>query len=229
MKCKIITIAIISIVLMAFVTGCNSVSFDEVGESVTKEESISIIELDKIDIKTTNIDITVIEEDRKDVLISFETANNGSTMNIKCENGVLYVTTEEPKSIQINILNTGGPKLTLYVPMDYDGDLSINTDNGDIIQKNLSLNNVHVEGENGDVELYDLSCKEVIVELNKGEVSLSIGDYDGSVDFNTNGGEINDYTSGKKIEYDNKFDESYGESDKSIIIEIQGGDIDFKN
>lgn len=135
----------------------------------------------KIDSNAADIDIkTYNEEDVK--LVVYQNENK---TKINTDNNILYIKSETKSCVGICVTNRVS-KIELYLPSNYDKDIVINTNYGDIDVENLKEATLKIEADAGDVEVDTIKN----VEINSNYGDIEINEVTNYLKLSTNAGDI---------------------------------------
>ena len=145
--------------------------------------STSKFETNKHDINQEYKDISIVSptanieflpsEDNKSRVVCYEEENAQHKIAVK--DGVLFIELEETKEWYEYIgINFGTPKITVYIPKNEFGALSIESSTSDIEIKDMSLDSINVNVSTGRVLISNINCNnDIKVKVSTGKVLLS--------------------------------------------------------
>lgn len=177
-------------------TGCISQ-----GKPVTDKKVVALEDFETIEIYSQIADITLIQEDRDDISITLNTYENGPRLSIDQDHRSLEIQAKRKSKLINSISFYNSPTLKIYVPEDYQNDLSIDNSSGNITIRNIHLNNLildlssgningteigvekfSVHSSSGNVVLDNLICNSLDTDLSSGELTLKhfVGEISGT-------------------------------------------------
>lgn len=197
---------------------------------VNQEEFASLDKIDNIDIKSSFIDVKVIEEDRDDVRIKYYgrmRSNILPELIVKNKSDSLSISLDT-KANSYSVSNSN-VVLEIYVPTTYDNNYSLVTSSADVDMESIKGRNVDITTSSGDIELNNVTGEKINLTSSSGdidleksighvEISTSSGDVD--LDVRNNNNEVNIITSSGDVEI-----EFSSESNYNVIGTTSSGDI----
>lgn len=201
-----------------FFSGCVAL-----GNAITEEDTLPVKNVEKIKIESSSADIKVIEENREDILVRFDTRENGAYLRTK-KGETTYIEIVSP----MNGFRVGNQnKLTVYVPESYEGDVDIENSSGDVWMEKLNVEELAVEVSSGDIELKEIENKKMKLEVKSGDIqvveakttSLEIDTTSGDVHIDKFMGEIMGNTTSGDVEI------SYAKEMNNLQYATTSGDI----
>lgn len=191
MKRNIILLGILAVVFS--VTGCSSAnlnsssantndgllkaidsanSTNDASESVVESKSIELSKIEEISIDSSVTDVIVFESDKVDkVEIEFKTYKDGPILTLN--EGTILEIQAKTKNKNLNFKHSISPTLTIEIPKNYDGNIKIKKDVGDLFLNEINCQNVNIESNVGDIDLENIVA-------NKFKVDGSVGSINGS-------------------------------------------------
>lgn len=229
MKKVTLIIALFAIIVLA--TGCVGV-----GSSITEEEIIDIGDTTMISVESSSADIEIIPEDREDISVVLHTYERGPKLTVSDGKTVhIEAKSERWKFFQVSFNNS--PRLTIYVPEDYDqsmeienssgdlelneltlDDLDIDLSSGDIRSKKLNINNGSIYSSSGDIIMKDINSAKLDIHSSSGDLKLE--DFIGELEGDTSSGDV--HITYKEVNSDIKYTTQSGD----ITVDFNGEPID---
>jgi len=185
-----------------------------------------------ISIVTDTADIVIIpSENLKTSVICHEPENMKHAVMLKDDTLVIEVI-DTRKWYEYIGINFGGANITVYIPQEEYGWLSVRSDTGDVeISKDFTFESIDIQGSTGNVAKYASALKNVTIKLTTGNIgaeSITVDELDLSV--STGGIRISNVT----CQSDVKINVSTGKASltniacKNVISRGNTGDIFLK-
>lgn len=142
------------------------------GENVVESKSIELSKIESINIDSSVTDVIVFESEKVDkVEIEFKTYKNGPRLTVS--EGTTLEIQAKTKTKNLNFGNSVSPTLTIEIPKNYDGDIKINTDVGDLYLNEINCQNINIESSVGDIELENIVATKFKVDGSVGSINGS--------------------------------------------------------
>ena len=155
--------------------------------------SVALMGFDFSKLQTDRCETTVvtIDEAFRDIAITARTADvalvpsedgkcsvtfyveKASTPSASVENGVLTIRTDKKKDWTLSGIFSGSPSITVSLPENVYGALTIAVTTGDITATNLSAETLALSVTTGDIVLKNVTCRDVITEGTTGNITLT--------------------------------------------------------
>ncbi len=166
-----------------------------------EEETYTVsAKIENIVMQEEDVPVQICSSDHENLYLSYYSAEDGSEQyKITEEKGTLTVVKESKKNYGIFVFGDRYAsdsykkvKLTLFIPSSYEGDLSVQTADGDIVIGEVSIGKLTIETKDGDISFEDtaitqsLSCRTKDGNV-KGKLAGKISEYnvttkDGDID-----------------------------------------------
>lgn len=207
---------------LAALTGCDN----SVGKRETITEVLSFNNINEISVDVSSAEVIIIPEDRNDILIEFDTYENGDKLRTK-EGKNTLIETYNDKTISLS-MNTDY-KLRIHLPKEYDNDMVFDLSSGSITMSDLKLKDLTYDLSSGNINATNISSDELKVEVSSGTVKLDqvttkiihIDMSSGDVSLNDFSGEIKGSSSS------GTFSVSYLETMDALDFEASSGNINI--
>ena len=192
----IVATSLIALAVIVFIVGMTMAKFNfsaKLFTTASYETSTHEItdEFDSITIKALTSDVEILpSNDGVARVVSFERTNLKHTVEVT--DGALTVNGEDTRRWidHISIVNTESPKISVYLPSEEYGALSIDLTTGDIRVEEFSFASINIEVTTGDVECLASSAAELNIHTTTGDVGIS-GASVGSMSLKTTSGTVN--------------------------------------
>ena len=207
------------------------------GDPITETFSTQIEETWTLDIELSSSDLIIIVEDRDDLTMTYETFENGPEIKLR-EGKTLRVV--ESNDWPFFISFDQSPRLTLYLPIDFNETIKIDTSSGDVDASELLLSQLDIHLSSGDITIDDTQVNDLALDLSSGDVDLThvvtefltIKTSSGDVTLNHIEGEVSGRSSSGDVSVtladlsnDFAYDLSSGDFDMSILKSPQDMDL----
>lgn len=169
---KIGIIAIIVIILGAAI----NIGMSIAGGFIQNEEKVEIVEeFSSINITGDNAAIEVVRTSSSNGKVEFiNKKSSRSKMEAYVKGDTLYVEMKKKFFSGFNIgFNISGNKIVVSVPDEKYDELITQTENGQIIVKDLQIKSVDIQTDNGKIVLEDLESKKVNVKTDNGKIEFN--------------------------------------------------------
>lgn len=217
-------ILLLSLGFAVLLSGCEGVLLRGTIPDYKEETYITSSKVKDIVLQDEDVPVEICNSDNGKLYLSYYSADDGNEKyKIKESKGVLAVEKESKRNQGIFIFGDQYSsdsykkvKLTLFLPNDYNGNLSIQTMDGNIVIEDITLKNLIINTNDGDVFFYDTTVTQ----------SLSCKTKDGEVKGTLCGTESEYAVKTKSKNIDNRTNIKTG-SNKSIDIITKDGLIDI--
>ncbi|MFC0270974.1 DUF4097 family beta strand repeat-containing protein [Metabacillus herbersteinensis] len=203
--------------LFLYLSNSSWLPFGTQGDQAEVTDSTSMIEID-----VSGVSTTIISESRSDLKTDLEGKGN-------------VTVTKHGDSIQVEYkrkwyeLFSGfnSPKLTVYLPVDYNRDMELDIGSGslDFSDSGMKLNTLSLDVDSGQVHLKELSAGEFNHEVSSGSVTIeSLAVHSGKFEVSSGKVDIKNYSG--KLDADvssGKFDVQMDKLTDSIDIKVSSG------
>ena len=217
-----------------------------IGNSYIKEvavdESYDNV-FDTIEINTTSGDINIYESESDKIVLVIHNKKERTTVNT--DNNILNI---DVKSKKCNFLciNPKIARIDLYIPSNYDKDIKINTQYGDVKVKSFENANFDIKSNYGDIRINKLnnakldldygdikidSVNELIVNSNYGDIKVDKVNNYLNIDCDYGDVKLNNVTLTKNSTIKDDFGDVEIKNIKNVYIDAKTdlGDKDIKN
>lgn len=148
-------------------------------------------ELTDISINALTSDVEILpSEDGVARVVSLEHTKLKNTVEVI--DGALTIKSEDTRRWidHIDIVNTEYPKISIYLPSEHYGALSVDLSTGDIRVEDFSFASINIELTTGDVECLASSDAELNIHTTTGDIGIS-GASAASMSLKTTSGDVN--------------------------------------
>lgn len=140
-------------------------------------------DIDVIEIDVSGISTTIIPEKRDNVEADLD--GNGS-VQVKKSGNSLEVEYKRKWYQPFGFFKR--PKLTVYLPDDYQRDLAIEVGSGNVNSKNLQIQNLSLDVNSGNVNLDSITTQTGVLDVSSGNVDLQ--QYTGQLEADVSSGNL---------------------------------------
>jgi len=188
------------IMIMGIGTGCTST-----GKRITQTASLSSKSVNEINIDCSSANVKLIPEDREDILVEFETYENGQELLTK-EGKTTYIETKSKSKFQF--FSNTDYKLTVYIPKNYNEsakidissgsltvddftfkDLTMDTSSGNINVNSTEAETISIDVSSGDIVFNDVVCEQLKTKVSSGNIELK--KFEGKIKGKSSSGNLN--------------------------------------
>ena len=186
-------VSVIGATIVVFATGYPN-DFENYREVINYEESKNIGGITHIDIDMSTGKLKVIPTDDEEMLITFKgekiTLQNKKnfSIDVRVEDETLKVIARTShKGFQLfHWLRHA--ELVVHIPKTFDNNLTVTFSTGDVVVRDLTLDQFTFNGSTGDVDLLNLSVNDAIVNFSTGDIEATFKSGDVKMSLST--GEI---------------------------------------
>ena len=248
MKARTIIISIAVVLLIAGTTLCiiglsmadfNIHKIGMYGDRIQDEYIIESEKIDKIVLYTNNEEIIVRNSTNDNINITYS-KNDREYFVFDEEDGVLTATrkTNYEWYEQILRFNIKNDVMSLNIPVDFDGDISVHSSNGVITLKNITMTgDLTANTSNREIFIENISCKNLTVLTSNGDIKITNPKAERKMYLETSNGDIEGDIIGNKEDFTIKSRTSNGRNnlpkkqtsgDKMLEAITSNGSIDIK-
>ena len=204
------------------------------GSSKTEVASLKLEQMEELLVDVSSADIEIIKENRSNIYVEFETYQHGDKLRTN-EGKVTKIETYSNRFFPFGF--NKDYKLTIYLPTDYEEDLTLKLSAGSVKMEDFILANIdchlssgslrfdHIQAENialdlssGDVDFKSVSTNQLTTDISSGDVTLT--DFKGKIKGKSSSGKLS-------VVYSETMDDlNYSTSSGSIIIDYSKVRID---
>lgn len=168
-----------------------------VREDLTERTEILAIEAENLTLVTDHLALTVETTDQEARIVFWESAefpksfsyeNGAITLTSPDQSGSTYLKSAWKRGVLYSALAGAGNEATLYLPQDYAGSLTVDTENGSVAVGALTLGDVSVTTNNGAVTVTDCSFRSLNVDTKNGAVVFNRISLEGDLNAETHNG-----------------------------------------
>lgn len=229
MKKTTIIIAILAILILA--TGCVGA-----GRTKTEKETIELKNTTMISVESSSADIEIIPEDREDISVVLHTYERGPRLTVS-DGKTIHIEVKNQRIYNVNISFNYSPRLTIYVPQNYDQSMEIQNSSGDLDLKEFALSALNIDlssgdvrgkklvfdegsidSSSGDINMEDITCSQLDIHSSSGDLRLE--DFTGKLEGDTSSG--NALITYKEFAQDIEYSTQSGD----ITVDFNGEPID---
>lgn len=225
MKKVILVFALLGLTLL--VSGCTTM-----GKRITEKDTITINNAEKIIVEASSADIEIISEERDDISVVLQTYKKGPKLDIS--NGKsIHIVAQQDNWLNLGLSINYSPRLTIYIPMDYNESLDVKNSSGNLSLSDLTLDAMDLDLSSGDIDADKLNFEKGIVKSSSGNIdlsnlecaSLTINSHSGDLTLDNFKGELNGKSNSGNVFI------GYKKLNANIDYEATSGDIivDFNN
>lgn len=143
-------------------------------EYIRKEEKITIDGISKMDLNFASSDLNIYFTDDQEIRIiqySYEKLRDDELFVAKKSGKELEISERRKKHFYFFYFNRVA--FDVYLPKQYEGDLSVKSVSGDIkTEENLRFNSLKLETTSGDIRMNTLKAKEIKIESVSGDIRI---------------------------------------------------------
>ena len=174
-------IILLSLCVAVLLSGCGIFHFRGVVPNYEEEIYTSSSTIKEVVLQDEDVPVQICNSDNGELYLSYYNTDDGSEKyKITEEEGTLTV--EKKAEINQGIFIFGDQyssdsyksvKLTLFIPYDYEGSLSIHTIDGNIEIKDVTIENLTIEINDGDVFLNNTTIRQKLAcEVKDGVINI---------------------------------------------------------
>ena len=148
------------------------------GSAITLEETISVANVDHVQIRTRNQRVRVHPTNDSEAKVVSTGMPANATLTVEVINNVLTIETRVPRQIIVGVnfssfrSLTDPPALAVYLPENVYEQVTINSTNGRVEVSGLAITDLQIETTNGSIELNDIAGN-VDVQTSNGRIRVS--------------------------------------------------------
>jgi hypothetical protein len=142
---------------------------------VDQTQTMSIKQVNDIDIQTISSDVTVYPTNEEDIAVNFSGEYTGRNMEPKltlARQGAKVTVDIEYGTRNWNI-GSSNLKLDVYLPKDYMGIISLHTISGDITLSEWQFDTMEVKSVSGEIEINNVQTDELTFKTTSGNINVS--------------------------------------------------------
>lgn len=184
---KIIILTTLIGILSITLTSCNigfGIDSRKTTENVENlSKSISIDDVENIDISIGAANINIVEIDGNDVTVDFVGTSKLSEKTIvEKENNTIIIEEKKYKtSWGFGNNSFADRKVTIGIPSNYSKDLSLEYGAGNVNVKNINVNELQVAGGAGNLDIKNIVFSELDLEQGVGNTDINLGEKCGNI------------------------------------------------
>lgn len=188
MRQKMILLSVIGIMLL--LNGCGNFHLRGTVPNYEEETYTASSKIKNVVLQDDDISVQICQSNSDKLRLSYYSADDGSEQyKIKEDKGKMDIAKESEPNYGIFVFGDRyssdsfkNVKLTLYLPHNYEGDLSIQTLDGDIIIGDVAIENLTINTNDGDVSFDNTAISQSLCCKTKdgnitGELSGKISEY----------------------------------------------------
>lgn len=161
---------------------------------VDEERYLDMRDIDTVEIASSFVDVRVIQEDREDTWIKYYgemESNVVPSLEVENKAGSGLIKLEIPGNSytvkQSNVI------LEIFIPNDYNGDMSIKASSSDSQLKNLKLNNINLQTSSGDIDIENVENNQIKFQTSSGDIRVK--NSTGKLKLSSSSGDMEIYSS----------------------------------
>lgn len=167
---KWLTVVVLGMIVLS--VGCM-----DAGRSVTEEKNIDLGDAFKIVVEASSADIEIIPENREDISVVLKTYERGPKLKVS-DGKTILIEAKKDEMINISFSMNKSPKLTVYVPENYEQAVEVNNASGNIDMKAFNLSSLNIDLSSGNVNLRDMKFNEGKIENTSGNITVDTATFD---------------------------------------------------
>lgn len=154
------------------------------------DEKVKIEELNRINISMNFAKIDIVQSDSNEVeIVSKSNSNVKTKINIEKDKDLLNIE-EEKNKVAINSSNRGR-EISIKIPKQYKGDVTLNYGAGEVHVSDVSMNNFKINGGAGELSIDKAKFNNMELNQGVGESNINLEEKCGDIVINGGVGEIN--------------------------------------
>lgn len=161
-----------------------------------EEKTFKMENIEEINVNVTSTDLNFIPTDDNNIKVHFHGKSNTiksggkNIVDAEINGNILNIDVDFDKEIifGIGIGLTNNTELDIYIPKNYNKNITINSSSSDIIIKDLNINSFNCKSTSGDINLDSLITKKSNFKTSSGDIISK--DFSGDLIANSTSGDI---------------------------------------